>query len=160
MVQAHPDSRQEGTTKPIPPLADWNDLAWVLRSSISFKAAPSIALLHHFLVFQQLGLRLQGTTEGSAYGPVHHRGQASCHPGLQNQAVLEEGPKNCQTPATLGSSHPTSWQAVPEHQVPPSTLLLLCYCLCIVTLITLPTCTYYLDTGAPSHWLCTGTPCI
>ena len=30
---------------------------------------------------QLLGLRPQGTTEGSAYGPVHHWDQASCHPG-------------------------------------------------------------------------------
>uniref|UniRef100_A0A8C8H9J2 Ubiquinol-cytochrome c reductase iron-sulphur subunit N-terminal domain-containing protein n=1 Tax=Oncorhynchus tshawytscha TaxID=74940 RepID=A0A8C8H9J2_ONCTS len=37
--------------------------------------------LHHCLVCQLLGLRPQGTTEGSAYGPVHHQGQASCHPG-------------------------------------------------------------------------------
>ena len=37
--------------------------------------------LHHSLVWQLLGLRLQGTTGGSAYSPVHHRGQASCHPG-------------------------------------------------------------------------------
>ena len=43
----------------------------------------------------------QGTTEGSAYGPVHHWGQASCHPGPLYQAVSEEGPKNCLTPATL-----------------------------------------------------------
>jgi hypothetical protein len=29
-------------------------------------------------------------------GPVHHRGQASCHPGPLYQAVSEEGPKNGQ----------------------------------------------------------------
>ena len=40
-------------------------------------------------------LRPQGTTEGSVYGPVHHRGQASCHPGPLYQES-EEGPKNCQ----------------------------------------------------------------
>ena len=37
--------------------------------------------LHHRLVWQLLGLYPQGATEGSAYGPVHHWGQASCHPG-------------------------------------------------------------------------------
>ena len=57
--------------------------------------------LHHCLVWQLLSLRLQGTTEGSANGPVHHWAQASCHPGLLYQAVSEDGPKNCQTPATL-----------------------------------------------------------
>ena len=54
------------------------------------------AWLHHCIVWQLLGLRSQGTTEGSAYGPVHHWGQASCHPGPLYQAVSEEGPKNCQ----------------------------------------------------------------
>ena len=49
--------------------------------------------LHHCLVWQLLNLRPQGTTEGSAYNPVHHRGQASCHPGPLFQAVSEEGPK-------------------------------------------------------------------
>ncbi|KAM9420540.1 meiosis-specific protein MEI4-like isoform 3-T3 [Salvelinus alpinus] len=57
--------------------------------------------LHHCLVWQLLGLRPQGTTEGSAYGPVHHWGQASCHPGPLYQAVSEEGHKNSRTPATL-----------------------------------------------------------
>ena len=42
--------------------------------------------LHHCLIYQLLGLRPQGTTEGSAYGPVHHWGQASCHPGPLYQA--------------------------------------------------------------------------
>ena len=46
------------------------------------------------LLWQLLGLQLQGTTEGSVYGPVHHRGQASCHSGPLYQAVSEEGPKN------------------------------------------------------------------
>jgi hypothetical protein len=32
----------------------------------------------------------------SVYGPIHHRGQASCHPGPLYQAVSEEGPKNGQ----------------------------------------------------------------
>jgi hypothetical protein len=38
---------------------------------------------HHCLVWQLLGLRPQGTTEGSVNSPVHHWGQASCHPGPQ-----------------------------------------------------------------------------
>ena len=57
--------------------------------------------LHHCLVWQLLGLQPQGTTEASAYGPVSHWGQASCHPGPLYQAASEEGPKNGQTPATL-----------------------------------------------------------
>uniref|UniRef100_A0A674B018 Kit ligand n=1 Tax=Salmo trutta TaxID=8032 RepID=A0A674B018_SALTR len=52
--------------------------------------------LHHCLVWQLLGLRPQGTTESSAYGPVHHWGQAPCHPGPLYQAVSEEAPKICQ----------------------------------------------------------------
>jgi hypothetical protein len=52
--------------------------------------------LHYRLVWQLLGLQPQGTTEGSAYSPVHHRGKASCHLGPLYQAVSEEGPKNCQ----------------------------------------------------------------
>ena len=50
------------------------------------------------LVRQLLGLLPQGTTEGSAYGPVHHWGKAACHPGPLHHAVSEEGPKNCQRP--------------------------------------------------------------
>ena len=53
--------------------------------------------LHHCLVWQPFGLRPQGTTEGSGNGPVHHRGQVSCHPGPLYQAVSEEE----KTPATL-----------------------------------------------------------
>ena len=34
------------------------------------------------------------TSEGSAYGPVHRWGQASCHPGPLYHAVSEEDPKN------------------------------------------------------------------
>jgi hypothetical protein len=48
--------------------------------------------LHHRLVWRLLSLRPQGTTEDSAYGPVHHCGQAYCHPGSLYQAVSEEGP--------------------------------------------------------------------
>jgi hypothetical protein len=42
------------------------------------------------------GLRPQGTTESSAYDPIHHWGKASCHLGPLYQAVSEEGPKNGQ----------------------------------------------------------------
>jgi hypothetical protein len=52
--------------------------------------------LYHRLVWQLLGLRPQGSTEGSAYCPVHHWGKASCHSGPLYQAVSEEGLKNCQ----------------------------------------------------------------
>ena len=34
--------------------------------------------LHHWLVWQLLGLQLQGTTKGSAYSPVHHWCQPLC----------------------------------------------------------------------------------
>jgi hypothetical protein len=49
--------------------------------------------LHHCLVLQLLGLQPQGTTVGSAYDPVRHRGQDTCHPGPLHQAVSEESPK-------------------------------------------------------------------
>ena len=39
------------------------------------------------LVWQVPGLRPQDTTEGSAYVPVHHWGQASCYPGPLYQTV-------------------------------------------------------------------------
>ena len=68
------------------PSGDWNDLAWVLRSSKGSTAArhhrENPEWLHHCLVSQQPGLRPQSTTEGSAYGPV----------------PSEEGPKNCRPP--------------------------------------------------------------
>jgi hypothetical protein len=70
-----------GHDKTYSPAGDWKDLAWVLRSS---KHPDG---LHHCLVWQLLGLRPQGTTEGSAYGPVNHRGQTSCHAGPLYQAV-------------------------------------------------------------------------
>ena len=72
--------------------------------------------LRHCLVWQLLGLRPQGTTEGSAYGPVHHRGQASCHPGPLYQAVSEEGTINwqsLQTPYSLTVLPATERQAEP-----------------------------------------------
>ena len=98
MVQAHQDSSEEGTTKPIPPQETEkighgsSDPQTVLQ--LRHREHPDG--LHHCLVWQLLGFRPQGTTEGSAYGPVHHRGQASCHPGPLYQAVSEEGPKSCQ----------------------------------------------------------------
>ena len=69
--------------------------------------------LHRCLVWQLLSLRLLGTTEGSAYGPVHHRGQASCHPGPLYQVVSEEGPKHCQRlqpPQSQTVLSATTWQ--------------------------------------------------
>jgi hypothetical protein len=98
MVQAHQDSREEGTTKPIPPQETekiWHgstDLQKVLQ--LHHRELPD--WLHHCLVWQLLGLRQEGTTEGSANGPVHHWGQASCHPESLYQAVSDEGPINCQ----------------------------------------------------------------
>jgi hypothetical protein len=56
-----------------------------------------------FLNVELLGLRPQGSTEGSEYGPVHHWSQVSCHPGPLYQAVSEEGPKNCQRLQPLSS---------------------------------------------------------
>jgi hypothetical protein len=101
-------------------------------------------VLHHHLVWQLLGLQPQGTTEDSAYNPVHHRGQASCHPGPRYQAVSEEGTKNCLTPGTLviNCSLCSAWQAVPEHS--HFTYMYISPRL----------------TCAPAHWLCIGTPCI
>jgi hypothetical protein len=102
LKSAHQDSREEGTTKPIPQETEkiWHgssDPQKVLQ--LHHLEHPDG--LHHCLVWQLLALWSQGTTEGSAYGPVHHRGKASCHPWPLYQAVSEEGPKNCQTPATL-----------------------------------------------------------
>ena len=57
--------------------------------------------LHHCLVWQFFGLRPQGITEGDTNSPLHHWGQASCHPGPLYQSLSEEGPQKCQTLATL-----------------------------------------------------------
>ena len=76
--------------------------------------------LHHCLVWQLLSLRPQGTIEGSAYGPVHHRGQASGHPGPLYHSVSEEGPKNCQRlqpPQSQTVFSATARQAVLECHV-------------------------------------------
>uniref|UniRef100_A0A8C7NQW3 Syndecan binding protein (syntenin) 2 n=1 Tax=Oncorhynchus mykiss TaxID=8022 RepID=A0A8C7NQW3_ONCMY len=51
------------------------DLAWVLRSSKSYTAAPSRAWFHHRLVWQLLGLRPQGTTEGTLYPNLEELGE-------------------------------------------------------------------------------------
>jgi hypothetical protein len=86
----------EGTTKPIPP----QETEKICHGSSDPQFYNCIIehpyWLHHCLVWQLLDLQLQVTTEGSAYGAVHHWGQASCHPGLIYQAVSGEGPKNCQ----------------------------------------------------------------
>uniref|UniRef100_A0A673YJ05 Uncharacterized protein n=1 Tax=Salmo trutta TaxID=8032 RepID=A0A673YJ05_SALTR len=42
------------------------------------------------------GREKERTGEERGDGPVHHWGQASCHPGPLYQAVSEESPKNCQ----------------------------------------------------------------
>jgi hypothetical protein len=103
MVQAQQDSCEEGMTKPIPPQETekiWHgssDPQKVLQ--LHHREHPDG--LNHCLLWQLLGIQLQGTTEGSAYGPVLHWGQDSCHPLPLHQAVSEEGPKNCPTPATL-----------------------------------------------------------
>ena len=68
----------------------------ILKKLYSCTIENITAWLHYRLIWQLLGLRPQGTTEGSAYGPVYHWGQASCHSGPLHQAVSEEGPKNCQ----------------------------------------------------------------
>ena len=106
MVQTHQDSCEEGTTTPIPPQE--TEKIWHGSSD------PEKVLqlhhrehwLHHRLVWQLLGLRPQGATEGSVYGPVHHWGQAPCHPGPLYQTVLEEVPKNCHPSYRLFSPLP------------------------------------------------------
>jgi hypothetical protein len=81
-------------TKPIPPQETekiwqgYSDSQNVLQ--LSHREHPD--QLHHCLVWQLLGLRPQGTTEGSAYGPVHHWCKASCHPGPLHQTVLLSTP--------------------------------------------------------------------
>uniref|UniRef100_A0AAZ3PJ91 Tuftelin n=1 Tax=Oncorhynchus tshawytscha TaxID=74940 RepID=A0AAZ3PJ91_ONCTS len=95
MVQAHQDSREEGMTKPIAPQEIWHGSSGPQKVlQLHHREHPD--RLHHCLVWQLLGLRPQDSTEGSVYSPVHHWGQASCHPGPLYQAVSEEGPKNCQ----------------------------------------------------------------
>jgi hypothetical protein len=96
----HTKSREEGITKPIPlqeteKIWHWSsDPQKILQ--LHHREHPD--WLHHCLIWQLLGLQPQGTTEGIAYGPVHHWGQASCHPGPLYQAVSEE---NCHTPTTV-----------------------------------------------------------
>ena len=95
MVQAHQDSREEGTTNPIPPQETekiWHgssDPQKVLQ--LYHHEHPD--WLQHYLIWKLLGLQPQGTTEGSANGPVDHWGQASCHLEPLYQAVLVEDPK-------------------------------------------------------------------
>ena len=119
MVCLDQDSLEEGTTKPITP----QEIEKIWHGSSTSKgstAAPSSAWLHHCLVWQLLGLRPQVTTEGSANNPVHHWGEAPCHPGyLHIRWCQRKDLKNVNNP-----SHPshrlfsaTAWQAVPECQV-------------------------------------------
>ena len=120
MVQTHQVSREEDTTKPIPPLQTekiWHG-SWDPQKVIHLHHREHPDWLHHCLVWQLLDLRLQGTTEGNAYGPVHHWDQASCHPGPLYQAVSEEGPTNCQRlqpPLVIDCLSATAHQVVPEH---------------------------------------------
>ena len=102
MLQKHQDSREEGTTKPIAPQEIWHGSSGPQKVlQLHHREHPD--RLHHCLVWQLLVLRPQDTTEGSVYSPVHHWGQASCHPGPLYQAVSEEGPKNCQAMRLLNS---------------------------------------------------------
>jgi hypothetical protein len=125
--------------------------------------------LHHRLVWQMLGLWPQGATEGSAYRPVNHWGQASCHPGPLYQALSEEGlglglatlvidskRYRCAKSRSKGLLNSFYRQAIrllikwlPGLLTLTPTLcftllLLALYCPCIVTL-PLPACTYYLN---------------
>jgi hypothetical protein len=94
----HQDSREEGTTMPIPSMETekiWHgssDPQKVLK--LHNREHPD--WLHHHLVWQLFGIQPQGATEGSMYGPVHLWSQASCRPVLLYQAVSAEGPKNWQ----------------------------------------------------------------
>ena len=91
------DSRVEGTTKRIPPQETekiWHgssDPQKVLQ--LRYREHPD--WLPHCLVWQLLSFHLQGTTEGSANGPVNHWGQASCHPGPLTPPGIEGGLKTC-----------------------------------------------------------------
>ena len=89
MVQTHQESHEEGTRLPIP--HQGTEKIWHGYSDpqkvIQLHHQEHSYGLHHCLVWQLLGLQLPGTTEGSAYGPVHHCGKASCHPGPLYQAV-------------------------------------------------------------------------
>ena len=61
----------------------------VLKMFYSFNIKCMVASLPGTAIART---RPQGTTEGSAYGLVHHWGKAACHPGPLHQAVSEEGP--------------------------------------------------------------------
>ena len=63
------------------PLFNKHNCSWLQLHHLQLYHREHPDWLHHCLEWQLLGLRPQGTTEGSAYDPVHHWGQASCHPG-------------------------------------------------------------------------------
>jgi hypothetical protein len=69
----------------------------ILKKVLQLHSQEHPDWLHHCLVRQLLGLRPQGTTECSEYGPVHHWGKASCHLRPLYQVVSKEGPKNGQS---------------------------------------------------------------
>ena len=75
MVQTHQHSREEGMTSlfPLRRLKRYGMGPQTLKRFYSCnREHPD--WLHHCLVQQRLSLRPQGTTEGNAYGPVHHWG--------------------------------------------------------------------------------------
>ena len=98
MVQAHQDSCEEGTTKPIPPQE--TEKIWHGSSDpqkflqLHHREHPDG--LHHCLVWQLLGFRPQGATDGSPYSPGRPGAKL---PAIQDlyQVVSEEGPKNCES---------------------------------------------------------------
>jgi hypothetical protein len=98
MVHTHQNSCEEGMTTLIPPQEAEKTLHGpsVPQKVLQLLHPEHLDWLHHRLVWQLLGIRPQGATEGSAYDPVHHCGRAPCISGALYQAVLEEVPKNCQ----------------------------------------------------------------
>ena len=98
MVQAHQVSREEGTAKPIPPQETEN--IWHGSSDpqkvVQLHHREHPDWLHHCLVWQLLGLRPQGTTEGSVYGQYIT--------GAKFPAIQELYTRRCHRKA---SSHPS-----------------------------------------------------
>jgi hypothetical protein len=84
MVQTHQDSRKEGTSTTFPSQKTektWNGSPYSQKVLQLYNREHLTDWLQHSLVWQKLGIRPQGSTEGIAHGAVHHWGQASCHPG-------------------------------------------------------------------------------
>ena len=73
-VQTHHDSRDEGTTTPIPPQEAekiWHGSSNPQKVLQLHHQEHPDGLRHH-LVWKLLGIRPLGATEGGVYGPVHH----------------------------------------------------------------------------------------